>query len=413
AESAESDELRRYLARELPGYMIPSYFIKIEKIPLTPNGKIDRKALPEPVLTTGRDVAGPRNEIEAKFVEIWSEILGIEKDIISIDADFFRLGGHSIKATAMLSRIRREFNAVVPLIEVFKEPTIESLAQYVGAAGKGIPAVPDDQVVLLKPGSGNDPNLFLVHDGSGEVEGYMEFCESLALPFNCWGLQADPLENMAPRNCTVEEMAQRYIEKIRGIQPHGPYWIVGWSLGGTIAFEMAVQLEEMGVETGFLGLIDSPGPSVVSGEGTGEFTLESESDWLWEYLPGNEIKEKVKKAADINEIWPIIVSHLEENNFSVESVKRLIPDDLTRIIPHYDRSGIRELISYLNIGRTLTNARALYIPANKIHTTLHYFKAGESPVIFQDSWNDYCLKPIKPYEIPGDHFSLLKKSEVK
>ena len=118
-------EIREYLSKYVPGYMIPTYFIQIEQIPLTPNGKIDKKVLPIPGIKPGVQFKAPRDKIEIKLVDIWSEILGIKKDIISIDANFFRLGGHSIKANLLILRIRKEFNTPVPLIEVFKSPSIQ------------------------------------------------------------------------------------------------------------------------------------------------------------------------------------------------------------------------------------------------------------------------------------------------
>ncbi|UCH93124.1 MAG: amino acid adenylation domain-containing protein [Candidatus Aminicenantes bacterium] len=130
--SINISKLREYLAKKLPDYMIPSFFMPIEKLPLTASGKINRKVLPEPVIEMGGDYdyAPPTNEIEAKLVEIWSEVLGIEKGIISINADFFEWGGHSLKATRLVSRIHKELNVIVPVAELFKFPTIRRLADY-------------------------------------------------------------------------------------------------------------------------------------------------------------------------------------------------------------------------------------------------------------------------------------------
>ncbi|UCH94711.1 MAG: amino acid adenylation domain-containing protein, partial [Candidatus Aminicenantes bacterium] len=127
----ESTELRGYLSRFLPGYMIPEYFVSLEKLPLTPNGKIDRSALPCPELTISGGYIPPSNETEKKLVDIWSEVLEIEKDKISIQASFFQMGGHSLKASTAIAKIRKEFNIEMPLIEIFKTPTIQSLAKYI------------------------------------------------------------------------------------------------------------------------------------------------------------------------------------------------------------------------------------------------------------------------------------------
>ncbi|UCH95296.1 MAG: amino acid adenylation domain-containing protein, partial [Candidatus Aminicenantes bacterium] len=129
-------QVREELTNVLPGYMVPSYFIRLERIPLTPNGKIDRKALPEPGIKTGKDYIPPQNEIQERLVEIWSHILGIQKEKISIDHHFFKIGGHSLKATSLISRIHRAFNIKLKLTEVFKRPTIRQLSQYIKSAVK-------------------------------------------------------------------------------------------------------------------------------------------------------------------------------------------------------------------------------------------------------------------------------------
>jgi len=127
-------ELREYLAEELPEYMIPAYFMRLEKIPLTASGKVDRKALPEPVLHSGTCYVAPRDEIEGKLVGIWSEVLHITS--IGIDDNFFRLGGHSLKATALVLKIHKEFDVKVPLTEIFKNPRIRELAKYIKEKSK-------------------------------------------------------------------------------------------------------------------------------------------------------------------------------------------------------------------------------------------------------------------------------------
>jgi amino acid adenylation domain-containing protein len=129
-QSLEVPELRQYLALEFPDYMIPSYFIMVDEIPLTVNGKVDIKRLPAPGVTTNEDSIAPRDDIEEKLVNVWSEVLGIETENIGIDDNFFEMGGHSLKATVMISKIHKLFNVKVPLAKVFTAPTIKELAEY-------------------------------------------------------------------------------------------------------------------------------------------------------------------------------------------------------------------------------------------------------------------------------------------
>lgn len=124
-------EIRQFLETKLPDFMIPSAFVFLEKFPLTPNGKIDRKALPEPDFTVNQDneFIAPRNEIESKIAQIWQEILGFQK--IGINDNFFELGGHSLLATQVVSRLRTIFQIELPLRYLFQSPTIAQLSQFI------------------------------------------------------------------------------------------------------------------------------------------------------------------------------------------------------------------------------------------------------------------------------------------
>jgi amino acid adenylation domain-containing protein len=138
------DDLRTFLKQKVPGHMVPAYFVFMDRIPLTTNGKIDRKALPEPGMEMGQSYIGPGNKIEKKLVEIWSEVLYLDTEKISIDANFFQLGGHSLKATAMVSGIHKELKVRIPLSEVFKTPTIRDLSKYISP-------LTQDEYVSIKP----------------------------------------------------------------------------------------------------------------------------------------------------------------------------------------------------------------------------------------------------------------------
>jgi amino acid adenylation domain-containing protein len=129
-------ELRGYLSQNLPVYMIPSYFVLLDRMPLTPSRKIDRSALPEPTATPGETYTAPRDDREQELVKIWSEVLGIEKEIIGIDSNFFELGGHSLKATLLTVKIHKKFNVKFPLTRVFLHPTIRKMSADIMRAGK-------------------------------------------------------------------------------------------------------------------------------------------------------------------------------------------------------------------------------------------------------------------------------------
>jgi amino acid adenylation domain-containing protein len=126
--------LRDYLSNHLPDYMIPAYFVPLDEIPLTPNGKVDRQMLPPPQVGEGKEYAAPANKLEEQLAGIWSAVLGVEKDKIGREADFFELGGHSFSAMEITLKIHKQFGVMIPLPEVFKRPRIRELATYIRRA---------------------------------------------------------------------------------------------------------------------------------------------------------------------------------------------------------------------------------------------------------------------------------------
>ncbi|MBW7477888.1 hypothetical protein K0T92_24665, partial [Paenibacillus oenotherae] len=127
----EAAELRRYVGSQLPSYMVPAFFVELAEVPLTPNGKVDRRGLPEPERSAmgGESYVAPRTELEAKLAEIWQSVLGIAQ--VGAKDHFFELGGHSLKATMLAARVYKELNVNLPLRSIFEAPRLEELAQRI------------------------------------------------------------------------------------------------------------------------------------------------------------------------------------------------------------------------------------------------------------------------------------------
>ncbi|UCH97292.1 MAG: amino acid adenylation domain-containing protein, partial [Candidatus Aminicenantes bacterium] len=409
-------ELREYLSKYLPAYMMPAYFVQIEKLPLTSNGKIDRKSLPLPPLKNEKNYTAPVDEAEEKLAAIWSEVLQIEKDIISTTDNFFGLGGHSLNATMVISTIRKEFNIDVPLLELFKRPTIKSLAKYTRTAKKRkrILTAQDDQLVLLKQAGSKNKNLFLVHDVTGEVDVYIEFSNHLEIQFNCWGIRADRFDNYGPGHISIDEIAPTYIEKIKKIQGHGPYYLAGWSIGGTIAFEILRQLENINEIVIFFALIDSMPPRENLQPGPPAFSVQSELESLWEFLGNEENRKKAGKAENLEQFWHFVVNLLEESNHypGIESIKRQVPKNIQQEIPNFNQLTLKQMVYYFNVSRTLARACDRYIPGGKVKTPIHFFTARRSKIKNKNDWQKYSHHPLKFHKIAGDHFSILKMPQA-
>ncbi|WP_253735970.1 condensation domain-containing protein, partial [Paenibacillus sp. FJAT-26967] len=168
-----ASELRSLLARELPGYMIPSYFVQLEHLPLTPNGKIDRKALPAPEgsASGGSDYLAPRTPLEAKLVEIWQAVLG--PVTIGVKDNFFDLGGHSLRATTLVSKIHKELNVDFPLRDVFRCSTVEEMAQAIARMEEGsYSSIPVVETREHYPLSSAQKRLFILHQLEGAEQSY-------------------------------------------------------------------------------------------------------------------------------------------------------------------------------------------------------------------------------------------------
>ncbi len=231
------------LAETLPGYMIPAYFITLDEFPRTPNGKLDRKALPSPQ-SAGRTEQGfvaPRDETEQALAEIWRNVLGIDR--VGVTDDFFQIGGNSILSIRVFAHIAREFDVNLPLSVLFTDTTIERLAARITEQKD----VKKDWPVLvpIQP-KGSRPPFFCVHGLGGGVLGYRDLTSALGDDQPVYGLQAYGQDGENGYDLTIPAMATRYITAMRAYQPQGPYRIGGYCFGGVVAYEMACQLEKMG-----------------------------------------------------------------------------------------------------------------------------------------------------------------------
>jgi aspartate racemase len=256
------DELRRFLQKKLPSYMIPSAFVFLDALPLTPNGKIDRHALPAPDQTRleqqGTFVA-PRDELELQLTQIWEKVLGIKA--IGIHDNFFDIGGHSLLAIQLFDQIEKIFKKNLSLSALFQGQTVEQLAKILHQEGWSSSWY---SLVPIQP-NGSKPPLFAIHELGQGFEVYRPLANYLGPEQPIYGLRyglaaqtANSEEEILPS--TVEELAAHYVREIRSLQPEGPYFLAAACMGGLIALEMAQQLHSVGQEMGFLALFDAFGP---------------------------------------------------------------------------------------------------------------------------------------------------------
>ncbi len=246
--------LRQDLLERLPDYMIPSTFVLQESLPLTPTGKVDRQGLQEPK-TRGREVetefVGARDLLEWQMEDIWREVLGLAR--IGVRDDFFELGGTSLLALRLFSKIETVFKRKFPPATLIETSTIEKLTAIL--RNEGLSANWSSLVTIQA--EGRKPPFFGVHSGLCNVLFYYPLARLLGPDQPLYALQPQGLDEANPRLRQVQEIAAGYIKEIRTIQAKGPYYLGGHSFGGTVAFEMAQQLNQLGQEVAFVGLFDT------------------------------------------------------------------------------------------------------------------------------------------------------------
>jgi len=268
-------DLREHLKKKVPDYMVPAAFVLLEKLPLTNNGKIDRKALPKPgAADTGvtEKFEPAATETERVVSQVFAEVLGVSS--FGVQHNFFELGGHSLLATGALARLRDHFKVAIPVNVFFQSPTPRGLSRWLDAAtGNGSSASPTTGSAAEEPRrwkclvstqpAGSRAPLFL-------VTGYMDADDTLRILSNLiphlgadqplCGLRPRWLDGQSPGYRSVEELADEYLADLRAFQPAGPYYLLGDCVGGVVAVEMALKLKAQGDEVALLVLLDTERP---------------------------------------------------------------------------------------------------------------------------------------------------------
>jgi arthrofactin-type cyclic lipopeptide synthetase C len=275
-EQVPAESLRAFLVGIVPDYMVPAAFVCIPALPLTRNGKLDRAALPAPGddAVARREYQPPQGKVEEVLAGIWSGLLGVDR--VGRHDNFFDLGGHSLLGVRLVSRLRAALGIDLPLSKVFAAPVLADLALVAGAAaparrppitrrprpGAGSADViprhhPENsghQAVPIRR-TGTATPLFLAHDGAGSYRYASTLAEFLDGDIPVYGLP--PVPPGDPQLRTIEGMAARMVRMVREVQPEGPYRVAGWGTGGTLAYEMAVQLIGQDQPVGFVGMLNT------------------------------------------------------------------------------------------------------------------------------------------------------------
>lgn len=250
----DAQALLAALAARLPDYMVPAALIELEALPVTANGKLDRRALPEPRFE-GTEGGALSTDSERRVAALYAEMLGLD-DLPGAGDDFFALGGDSLLAVRLMLRIREEWGHDPGLAALFEHPDVAGLAARIDAGGVAGDAGLGPLITLAR-GEADLPPLFLVHPAGGLCWGYRTLAASLSPRRTVHGLQSPALDLSVPAPGSIDALAADYARRIMEVYPQGPCHVAGWSVGGIIAQAVAVELRAAGREVGLVALLDS------------------------------------------------------------------------------------------------------------------------------------------------------------
>jgi amino acid adenylation domain-containing protein len=386
-----ADELRRFLKDKLPEYMVPAVFVLLDALPLMPNGKIDRGALPAPDRSRPeleKAFVAPRDDLELQLAHIWEEVLGVQP--VGVRDNFFELGGHSLLAVRLFALIEKRLGKQLPLTAVFQGATVEHLA---GVLRRQAKPGPQSSLVAIQPGGSKRP-LFLVHPAGGHVFPYVHLAQFLGPDQPCYGLQSRALEDGQAPHTRIEDMASHYIQALQAVQPAGPYLLGGWSMGGVVAFEMAQQLHTHDQRVALLALLDSriPTPDETFPEEDAEAISLVERYFGISFGPMESIATLSKD---------------EQLAFVLEQAKSagLIPAEL-------DVSQARRFVELLRSDLRATQNYGLDHYPGRV--TL--FKASETLTSTSPDptfgWSEWANGGVEVHVVPGNHANLIYEPHV-
>ncbi|WP_435037097.1 non-ribosomal peptide synthase/polyketide synthase [Pseudomonas neuropathica] len=399
--------LRAHVLQRLPEYMVPGAFVLLDALPLTPNDKVDRKALPEPGADAviNRPYVAPQGEVETAMARIWADVLGVEQ--VGRHDNFFELGGHSLLAVRLVNLLQRG-GIQVSLAELFQHPTIESTAALL--AQDEMAGLPEG-LVVVRAGERGTP-LFLVHEFSGRDVYFPTLAQHIGGEFAIYGLPGVPLGQ--PQLRTIECMATRMAGIIRSVQPLGPYRLAGWSFGGVLAHEVAQQLLGQDQAVEFIGLLDSYAPNSLAQDKAMWSGKDLDKRQLLGHCRGRALMLGAEGAAALASV-EALEGEMEQLDFHA-LFQRCQAQQLTD--PELATVSAADAWHYFDreAAHRLALAHYRVSPANQ---TIHLFRAqglmdGQSVPSPTRGWEErFDSHLLQCIDIPGDHRSMMKKPHIQ
>ncbi|WPU95686.1 amino acid adenylation domain-containing protein [Mucilaginibacter sabulilitoris] len=373
-----------YLRVKLPGYMIPSVWVEMEILPLTSNGKIDRKSLPD---VHPQDVvtaeARPATETELILQSIWQECMGIAR--IALNANFFELGGHSLKAVQILSKFEKRTGKGFQISVLFKHPDIESLARFIDDDDQDIVFT---SLIPIKP-SGSKAPLYIIHGEGLNVLNFSELANCIDKDQPIYGLQAKGLNGIDEPFDSIPDIAAHYLEEILRHNPDGPYILAGYSFGGYVAVEMNRQLSVLGKKVSMLIMFDT--------------NAEKTEYKDWYKLFPKKVKRNIPKLLTFirNSVTQPVNTF---KNQSQQAAKKRLAKESEKF---YQQIGIikeKHLAAFRKYQLKPFDNKVYLFRAD---ICVHYVNDEQYL-----GWKKYARNGVEVLQVPGDHLSMLENPNV-
>jgi amino acid adenylation domain-containing protein len=420
ASAHEPRALREFLRQSLPDYMLPQHLVSLDRLPLLPNGKINRKGLPRPQdsgdMPSAEAFVAPGTALETQLAEIWRDLLRLPR--VGIDDNFFDIGGHSMLAMRLMARISKETGQKLPLSALLEAPTVRQMAARLGDTHPG------DTVVCIRPGHRNSrrPPLFIVHDGDGETLLYRNLALDLDEGQAVYGLQPLAGQGQAMLHTRIPQMAAHHVARIRALQPHGPYCVAGFCAGGVIAFEIARQLQDAGEAVPFVGLMDiadvqaKPRPAFLAKRRLRSFStaFEKQEDQSLVGFLGQSMAKASRKVINV-------LNYETDSRDEARAIRERAQALRAALDQHQPPPPEAQM---LTVRQLYFFARESYVPEKPFRGDVVLIRAMQGDGTLADEpavemyvdpmlgWEARVTGHVLAYDVPGGHSSMLQVPNV-
>jgi amino acid adenylation domain-containing protein len=398
---ADGESLHAGASASLPGHMVPSAFVVLERLPLTVHGKLDRAALPAPGITAARSRADqPRDYLEVRLIQLWEQVLGVEG--IGATQSFFSVGGNSLLALRLFTRVNRVLECDLPLSTLLSGATVRQMAAAIEAQRRAPAALAS--IVALQP-EGSLPPVFMVHASDRTVMGYVNLVRHLGMDQPAFGIRDVGDDAARP----LARIAADHVAAMRAVQPHGPYHLLGWSFGGLVVFEMALQLQRAGERAAFVGFMDTMAPELYRA-------------WPWDSEADLVINLAGDIAARARRPFTLRAEDLEGLDVD-EQVRRAMAElEAEDALP--ERFDADALMEQCRLVRDRDRSFADYAPA-RLHGTVTLFRAEVGSEHLPEFLEGYPPHERRTYawcrhadevevrDVPGEHGNLGSEPQVR